>query len=264
MARVRSPAYPNAALPDVIDFARKIYDEERRNPVARDVAVIHMGFSGATGSSDRAISALFHFGLAEKVAKGELRVTDLAVDLLHPDSPTERRRAMREAAFSPDLFKELRERYAGDPPSLAALGSYLSRQGFAQAAIGPASRAYLETCYYLQREGAYKSESVSDPDEAGSTPIMQREESPPMHVQAAPVSVSPPSPMPTELDLNEPQFDIRGGTIRVEALVDYEGLTLLEEQIRGLRAVLDAKGKRAGAKTGGAPSATPTEKPSDS
>jgi len=245
MARVRSPAYPNASISDVIEYARKIYEEERRNPVSREVAVTHMGFSGTTGSSDRALSALFHFGLAEKVVKGELRVTDLAIQLLHPDSQNERREALREAAFRPELFKELRERYPGEPPSAAALGSYLSRQGFAAAAIGPASRAYLETCYFLQREGAYKSESVREEESADSAPSHAREESPKMQTHQNPPPAPPPTaPPPTDLHLNETNFDIRGLTVRVEALVDYEGLTLLEEQIKGLRILLKAKKPR--------------------
>ena len=49
----------------------------------------------------------------------------------------------------------MRERYPETPPSRESLASYLSRSGFAAAAIPAATKAYLETCYFLQRERAY-------------------------------------------------------------------------------------------------------------
>lgn len=156
MARVRSPAYPGHSLPEALDYARRVHDENRQHPVAREVAAQHMGFSGSTGTSDRALSSLLHYGLAEKVAKGEIRVSDLALSILHPRDETERVRSLNEAAFNPSLFQELHTRYPGRPPAAATLESFLTREGFASVAIGPASKAYLETCRYLQQEEAYE------------------------------------------------------------------------------------------------------------
>jgi hypothetical protein len=127
-----------------------------------------MGFTGLSGTSDRALSALMHYGLAERVGKGEIRVTDLALSAIHPESLMERRAALREAGFNPTLFRELRDRYPGPPPSLGSLSSYLSRENFAPAAIAPAAKAYLETCQFLQREQAY--ESGSEEAERGAEP----------------------------------------------------------------------------------------------
>lgn len=244
MTRVRSPGYPNASLSEVIDLARKIHERDGRHPVSREVAAQHMGFSGLTGSSDRALSALLHFGLAEKAAKGEVRVTDVVLQLIHPHSPEERRAALREAAFSPGLFRELRERYPKEPPSQASLASYLSRLNFMRTAIGPAAKAYLETCYYLQREGAYESDPQSEDTRADSALTPRHEEPTSMSVQTSVASNPAPSFAPSalaavdELTLNEPNLSIRGGTVRVEALLDFDGLSQLEEHLKALKMLL--------------------------
>ena len=223
MLRIRSPGYPNASLPEVIDFARKIYGKDRQHAIPREVACQHMGFTGSSGSSDRAISALFHFGLAEKVQKGEMRITGLAVRILLPDTPEESREALREAGFRPSLFRELHEKYPESPPSLSALSAHLTRQGFASVAVLPAAKAFLATCEFLQRENAYESESTEEEDEAPSPPTSRREEAPNMHTQLVPVAPqsAPILPMtpPAAYQLGERSlFDYgveAGGTVSV-------------------------------------------------
>ena len=160
MARIRSPRYPNHNIEETIELISKIHAEDRQHPVSREVAARHMGFSGISGTSDRALASLLHYGLAEKAVKGEIRVTNLALQILHPTNESERILALNTAGFSPDLFKELRDRYPDAPPSAASLESFLSRSGFSPAAIRPASRAYLETCQFLQRNGAYESDGT--------------------------------------------------------------------------------------------------------
>lgn len=160
MARIRSPRYPNHNLEETIEFVSKIHAEDRQHPVGRIVAARHMGFSGISGTSDRALASLLHYGLAEKAVKGEIRVTPLALEILHPSTDRERVSALNAAGFSPELFKELRARYPEAPPSAASLESFLARSGFSPAAIRPACKAYLETCQFLQRNGAYESDGV--------------------------------------------------------------------------------------------------------
>lgn len=246
MSRIRSPGYPSAPLKEVVDWARKIHAQDRQYPVSREDAARHMGFAGATGSSDRAISALYHYALAEKVAKGQLRVTDLAMRIMHPDNDREEREALHEAGFSPDLFRDLRDRYSSTPPSLTTLTSYLTRAGFASAAIPYAAKAYLETCAYLQQENAYESVSAHREDEAPPAPSIDRREEPsPVSTQivpAAPLAPPPPpvvvAPVLADLELNEPSLSIRGNTVRIEALLDFDGLSELEGKIQALKMLM--------------------------
>ncbi len=157
MARVQSPGYPNVSLPKALQSVRMIFDADRRNPIDREVAAKHIGYGGLSGASDKALATLAHYGLMEKVAKGEVRVSQLAVDIIHPDMPDDRKRALIQAAFSPQVFKDLRERFADGPVSEGALESYLKRENFLDRAITPVSKAYLETCRFLEQEKAFES-----------------------------------------------------------------------------------------------------------
>jgi hypothetical protein len=151
-----------------------------------------------------------HYGLAEKSGKGEIRVTDLALGILHPENPSERRAALNQAGFNPQLFRELRERYSGNPPSPSNLESYLSREGFASAAINPASRAYLETCRFLEQEDAYESDVVERESASESRALIPvKEDRSVQHVQIpAPTAHQATSLTP---GLRSDVFTLQGG-----------------------------------------------------
>lgn len=157
MARAQSPGYPNASLPKAIQSVRMIFDADRRNPIDREVAAKHIGYGGSSGASDKALATLAHYGLTEKVGKGEIRVSQLALDIVHPDKPEDRKRALVQAAFSPQVFKDLRERFGGGVVSEGALESYLKRENFLDRAIGPVTKSYLETCRFLEQEKAFEN-----------------------------------------------------------------------------------------------------------
>lgn len=256
MARIRSPGYPSFALKEVIEFAEKVHKQDRQHLLDRETAARHMGFSGLSGASDRALSALMHYGLAERGSKGEIRIADLTLRIIHPDTEQERIAALYEAGFSPDLFQELRKRYPGAPPSRETLQSYLLRSGFATAAIPPASKAYLETCYFLQQERAYESGgNVST--EAPESPAVETlpEPKPMTHQTQSPSAVQQDAIVAAlidarvsaqtardpfeELDLNDVRVATRGGLAHIEALLDYAGLAALERKIKGLRAMME-------------------------
>ncbi len=207
MARVRSPAYPSHNLLEAIEFIRKIHEADRRHPVPREVAAQHMGFSGTTGTSDRAISSILHYRLAEKVVKGEIQVTDLAVRIMHPHDDRERREALNEAAFNPQLFQTLRGRYPGRPPAPATLESFLTREGFAAAAISPASKAFLETCRFLQQEGAYENDGESAP--VASEPAPDPTSKEPTRMLHQPIASAASAPLNS--GLRSDVFTLQGG-----------------------------------------------------
>lgn len=157
MARQHSPGYPNMALNKAILAVQKIFHADRQSPVDRAVAAKHLGYSGQSGASDKALASLAHYGLLEKAGKGETRVTQLAVDILHPDSPASRRSALREAGLKPGVFQEIYDRYDGRLPSEEALRSYLLRASFQNVAINPVVNSYSETFRYLEQEKAFES-----------------------------------------------------------------------------------------------------------
>lgn len=155
--RQRSPNYPNLSLPDAVARVRRVFDQDRRAPLDREVVAKHMGYSGLSGASDKTIGSIMQYGLLERVGKGEIRVAQLAVDIFHPDSPLDRSKAISQAALTPPLFRALRERFPQGIPSADALRSYLVRQNFLDRAISPVISAYTETCQFLEQENAWES-----------------------------------------------------------------------------------------------------------
>src|SRR3546814_13591947 len=99
MARVHSPGYPNMSLPKAIGAVRKIFSADRRNPIDRVVAAKHIGYSGQSGASDKALASLAHYGLTEKTGKGEIKVSQLAVDIIHPESPSQEAASLMRAGL---------------------------------------------------------------------------------------------------------------------------------------------------------------------
>lgn len=161
MARSNSPGYPNMSLPKAISAVRKIFESDRRNPIDRVTAAKHIGYAGQSGASDKALASLAHYGLTEKTGKGEVRVSQLALDIIHPDpaSTESAKRALLDAAMSPQVFKDLRARFL-DHVSEESLKSYLIREGFNDIAINPVSSAYFETFRFLEQSKVFESGGI--------------------------------------------------------------------------------------------------------
>jgi hypothetical protein len=154
MARVRSPRYPSMSLEDAVEHGRTIFEKDRRHPIAREVAAGHIGYKSLNGAADSALSTLMQYGVLEKVAKGEVRVSQLVVDILFPDNPEQRAEAIRIVASNPPLFKALDDRFPEAIPSNETLRSYLTRENFNTRAIGPIVTAYTKTRAFVEREAA--------------------------------------------------------------------------------------------------------------
>ncbi len=169
MARTNSPPHPSFSLPKSIASVGKIFNADRRNPVDRDVAARHIGYTGKSGASDKALAALTHFGLIEKVGKGSVRVSQLAMDILHPDpsDPRSKDRSLLEAGMKPQLYKELRAQFP-DYVSEQTLRSYLVRIGFNDTSLPAAMSAYLETLRFLEQSKVFESGGVDAEDGAES------------------------------------------------------------------------------------------------
>lgn len=168
MSRIRSPGYPSIPLNEAVGIVERIWDSVRQNTVDREAAVKDMGYSGLTGQSAKMLSNLSHFNLVEKSGKGGIRVTDVAVKILHPRSPDERRQALYEAAYNPELFSEIKAGFPDGFVSENALRNYLMREGYAGVAVAPAIRSYVETYGFLRQENAIESHGLDALSDAES------------------------------------------------------------------------------------------------
>jgi len=223
MARLRSPGYPNFSLRTAIKQVGKVFDENRRNPIDRNSAAISMGYSGSSGAADKAIATLAHYGLFEKAGKGEVRVSELAVEILHPSTDGDCSTALNTAAFRPQLFAELHEKFPDGHISPTALRSYLIREEFQNRAIDPIIRAYTETCDFLKQENAYESYGISAVSASESSP--NDEDEGPMNTYA------PQQPVP-----------VASRKIPADQFSEYERVVFVEEGAPGQTLKLLASG----------------------
>jgi hypothetical protein len=112
-----------------------------------------MGYYSLNGASATAISALHKYGLLDKVGD-EVKVSDRALRIMHPNSAGERREAIEEAAREPALFAELNERFPGLPPHEGVLRNFLIRKGFSPTALSSVLLAYRKTSEFVTGGGS--------------------------------------------------------------------------------------------------------------
>jgi hypothetical protein len=150
--RVRSPNYPALSLPMAIEKVAALYRAQHTHAAPREIVARSMGHNSLNGASASAISAVQKYGLLAKVGEG-LKISDRALRILHPHSAGEKAEAIREAAYEPSLFAELRDRFSGRMPSEDLLKNYLIRKGFAPAALTAVIAAYRETSEMAESAG---------------------------------------------------------------------------------------------------------------
>jgi hypothetical protein len=239
MSRMRSPSYPSVPLKQAIDLVSKIHRSCRSNVITRENAVHEMGYSGLTGRSMKVLSALLQFGLLEKAGTGDVKVTQRAVDILHGIDELDRNEATLEAAYAPQLFRDIHERFPDGIPSEGVIRSYLIQQDFVDVAIGPAITAFMETYRTVEHIRDY-TQQVNGSDEVADAPsnnneaAIRKAEAP--VIQTLPATSIPQSPANGEL--NKINMDIRGDQVSISGLLNLKGLELLEKKIAALKLLL--------------------------
>jgi hypothetical protein len=239
MSRMRSPSYPSVPLKQAIDLVSKIHRSCRSNVITRENAVHEMGYSGLTGRSMKVLSALLQFGLLEKAGTGDVKVTQRAVDILHGIDESDRNEATLEAAYAPQLFRDIHERFPDGIPSEGVIRSYLIQQDFVDVAIGPAITAFMETYRTVEHIRDY-TQQANGSDEVAHAPsnnneaAIRKEEAP--VIQTLPATSIPQSPANGQL--NKINMDIRGDQVSISGLLNLKGLELLEKKIAALKLLL--------------------------
>lgn len=249
MARQRSPSYPAISITQAIEFIGKIHKSCRSNVIDRETAARELGYSGLTGRSMKVLADLVQFNLLEKTGKGDVKVTQLAVDILHGIDPADRQQAMLEAALAPQLFKDIHDRFPDGIPSENAIKSYLIQQDFMDVAIGPAISAFMST--YRAVEHIRESESHGGGGEEAPESVHANEPkeqivstAPQIVPQHATPVLAASGDMPAILsalakaDLNDIGMSIVGGRIAVAGMLDLKGLRALKRKIIGMEALL--------------------------
>lgn len=166
---IHSPSYPAISLEASVGHVSKIEGAYRTSAADREDAAKLIGYSSLSGPANKTLAALASYGLVERAGKGMMRVTALAVSILHPKSDDEKRKALVEAAMTPPLFRDIREQFPdlAIPPE-AGVVTHLNRAGFNPNAVPKAAKAFLETARFVEELGASGSHGFAENDDAES------------------------------------------------------------------------------------------------
>ena len=173
MARVRSPDYPNISLVAALDRIRKVHAVEGTNEMSRESLVQMLGYAGLSGPSGKLLSSLAKYGLITKTGIGEVKVSELAMDIMYGE-PDRKNVALIEAMNSPILFAEINQKWPDRPPAEQTLRSFLARKGFSIKVLNRVISAYRDTMNLVSDEsGRYNTGSEKTFDEGEPTPMQQ-------------------------------------------------------------------------------------------
>lgn len=162
--KMRSPRYPAISLRDAIQKALAVYDSDHRNKIPKALVAQHMGYKTLNGASLGVISAVGKYGLLEGGAEA-MNVTLRAVDIFeHDPGDPARVQAIREAAFAPDLFKEIASAFPGKVSDAAIRSHLITKLNFLPDAATNFVRTYRDTMLLVEAE-AGNSDVPLDEDE---------------------------------------------------------------------------------------------------
>lgn len=146
-SRHRSPNYPAVSLPEAIERVGRLYAADKKAGAPLDAALKHMGFSGKHGKSMMVLSALRKFGLTEDTG-GRIVPTQRAVEILVlPKDDHRRLNAVRDAALSPEIHRELFDEYSsnGLPSDETLKSELIAFKGFNPNAVEDFVRDFRAT-----------------------------------------------------------------------------------------------------------------------
>lgn len=152
----RSPSYPALDLKTAIDRARRLYEQERHHATPVETAVRHWGYKSLSGPANGALAALKKFGLSLDEGSGatrRVRLTDLAVDIIANPDQVRREAAIRQAALTPPIHRELWDRWGRELPSDENLRWELHRErGFTETGATEFIAEYRATIDFAKLE----------------------------------------------------------------------------------------------------------------
>ena len=233
MSRIRSPNYPMLSLPEAIEKVTAIYKAEQHLAAPKEVVAQALGYASLHALAGRVISAIEKYGLLEEASGDKVKVSALAMSILHPATPEEKQKAINEAAYKPSLFTTIKEEWGGERPSDTNLRVYLIRNKFSQDALDRVIQIYKETMDLVTPEsGAY-------PGNDGEPKFPEHQEKPGMQP-----AIQQPSGRGAPLPGGPMSVSFTGDRLQVSAVLeDGEAVDKLIKALTATKALLPEKKK---------------------
>jgi hypothetical protein len=152
--RERSPGYPGISLKDAIERARTMYQKEGKHPAPAQAVLSHWGYGPKSGTGFLALAALKKFNLIEDEGSGaarKVKLTSLAIKILHEPDEDARLQATQESALTPSIHSELMEKYGGKLPSEESFKYHLKfERHFSESGADEFYREFLDTISFAK------------------------------------------------------------------------------------------------------------------
>ncbi|MFN3954988.1 MAG: hypothetical protein ACK4LQ_11075 [Pararhodobacter sp.] len=250
LKRERSPSFPYLSLDACIDHLQKLYGAAKMNEVRQPDVAAAWGMAPKSGSLMRYVAALGQFGLIEAIGGGDQRRIKISADgrrILDDGRPGVRESLLSDAALKSSLIRGLyfgegdMPKWGADRPSDSIAESSLKFDlGFG----GEAARRFL-TVYDATIKHIIDTDAANDGvDIDGSEALEYGRREPEkkaniMHAQ--PQYQAPKGPQEhIEGALNNIDYQNAGkGKIKISAVLDAEGLDMLEKKIAAFRMLIN-------------------------
>lgn len=250
--RERSPSFPYIDLPTSIKHLEQLYSAAKMNEIRVADAADAWGMSAKSGSLMRYIAAMGQFGLIESNGTGDkkrIKISPSGRRILEDNRPGARESLSSEAALLPKLVRGLflgeddMPHWGRDRPSDSIAESSLK---FNMCFTSDAARRFLavyDETIRLITDSENDNQSVDiGAGEALESELKEPEKRVP-EVQASTMEKpAERAPAAADLGLNDIDFQRWGkGKIKIEAVLDAEGLDLLEEHIEAFRMLVKSR-----------------------
>jgi hypothetical protein len=214
--------YPSISLGEAVEKIRTLYQQIHRRRMSREEIAKNLGYTTLNGASTSVISNLTRYGLLAGRQDGVGLSSDGIIIAIEEDTNSpDRQAAIRRAAFTPEIFKQLSEDFGIDAvPAESSVRIRLEKHGFPRKQAEAASRAFCETMALVMAEGGAYNPSQATPEEGDKGGSMQTD-IPAAAPQGAPArhAAAPSVPAPSFLastDLPPVTFPLpRGNAIEI-------------------------------------------------
>lgn len=147
----RGPSYPAFGLDTAIQRLKDFHAAQRTNAVSVEAAIESLGYQNPKSSTaQRAVAALLSYNLLTEEGSGasrKVKITDLGRKiLLLPEDDSDRIDAVKEAALSPKIYRDMLNEWSDSLPSDTELSKYLTfNKGYNEDAVRTLIKSFRVT-----------------------------------------------------------------------------------------------------------------------
>jgi len=200
--RHRSPNYPTVGLREAVTRVRKLYEADGKAGAPSELAAVHIGFAKPHGQAMSVLAALKKFGLLSEV-NGRWVPSQRAIEILNlPETDERRQRSLRDAALSPEIYRQLVEAHkdTGWPKNDVLESELVTYRNFNPNSVGEFVKELRDSLEFagLSELSSLDLDTEVEPemDEAAESPKIRQ---PPLPIQAPPPGIRKPNQLATQV-----------------------------------------------------------------